>query len=63
METSFHHIDPSHDLSLEINMRGFKPLDLKFARMEKFCTRAKFNGNKFSVSESLTFYPELSNGS
>lgn len=62
METSFHHIDPSHDLGLEFHMQRFKPLDLKFPRMEKFCAMAKFNGTKFSLSEYVTFYPDLSNG-
>lgn len=63
METSFHHIDPSHDLGLKIHMQGFKPSDLKFPRTEKFCAMAKFSGTKFSLSETVTFYPDLSNGS
>lgn len=62
VETFFHHIDPSHDLRLEIHMQRFKPLDLKFPRMEKFCSMAKFSGTKFSLSEYVTFYPDSSNG-
>ncbi|KAM3684567.1 hypothetical protein ACJW31_11G053600 [Castanea mollissima] len=62
VETSFHHIDPSHDLGLKIHMQGFKPSDLKFPRTEKFCAMAKFSGTKFSLSETVTFYPDLSNG-
>ena len=63
METSFHHIDPSHDLVLEIHMQGFKPSDLRFPRTEEFCAMAKFSGTKFSLSETVTFYADLSNGS
>nr|POE44648.1 isoform 3 of dead-box atp-dependent rna helicase 15 [Quercus suber] len=59
--TSFHHIDPSHDLGLEIHMHGLKPVDLKFHRTEKFCAMAKFSGSKFSLSETVTFYPDVSN--
>ncbi|XP_057965676.1 uncharacterized protein LOC131156193 isoform X2 [Malania oleifera] len=62
MGTSFHHIDPSHDLQLEINMHGFKPLDLKFPRRETFTTMAKLNGTKFSLSETARFIPCLSSG-
>ncbi|KAE8077724.1 hypothetical protein FH972_016258 [Carpinus fangiana] len=62
VKTSFHHIDPSHDLGLEIHIQGFKPSAFKFPRTEKFCTMAKFSGTKFSLSETVTFYPDLSNG-
>ncbi|XP_059429987.1 uncharacterized protein LOC132163636 isoform X3 [Corylus avellana] len=62
VKTSFHHIDPSHDLGLEIHIQGFKPSAFKFPRTEKFCTMDKFSGTKFSMSETVTFYPDLSNG-
>ena len=54
-ETSVYHIDPSHDLGLEIHIDGFKPSHFKFPRLETFSTTAKFSENKFSLSETLTF--------
>ncbi|KAI4331783.1 hypothetical protein L6164_016738 [Bauhinia variegata] len=55
VETSVYHIDPSHDLGLQICIDGFKPSDFKFPRLETFCTMAKLNGRKFTLSETLTF--------
>ncbi|KAK4267115.1 hypothetical protein QN277_023943 [Acacia crassicarpa] len=54
-ETTVYHIDPSHDLGLEICIDGFKPSYFKFPRLETFSTTAKFSENKFSLSETLTF--------
>ncbi|KAF7824639.1 putative vacuolar protein sorting-associated protein 13A isoform A [Senna tora] len=54
-ETSVYHIDPSHDLGLEICIGGFKPSYFKFPRLESFCTMAKFSETKYSLSEALTF--------
>ncbi|KAK7274520.1 hypothetical protein RIF29_15613 [Crotalaria pallida] len=62
VETSIYHIDPSHDLGLEICIEGFKRSDFKFPRLETFCTMAKFNDTKFSLSETLIFEPNNSNG-
>lgn len=62
MATSFHHVDPSHDLGLEFQMHGFKPSALKFPGAEAFCSMAKFSGTKFSLSEILTFDPEQLDG-
>ncbi|GAV67143.1 LOW QUALITY PROTEIN: DUF1162 domain-containing protein/Chorein_N domain-containing protein [Cephalotus follicularis] len=62
VETSFYYIDPSHDLELEFNMHGFRPSVLKFPRTEKFSTMAKFSGTKYSLSETLIFYPDSYNG-
>lgn len=61
-QTSFHDIDPSHDLGLEFNMYGFRTSTLKFPRAETFSTMAKFSGTKFSLSETLTLDPELFSG-
>ncbi|KAJ4705608.1 putative Vacuolar protein sorting-associated protein [Melia azedarach] len=60
VKTSFHDVDPSHDLGLEFNMHGFRTSVLKFPRAETFSTMAKFSGTKLSLSESLTLDPELS---
>ncbi|XP_061363844.1 uncharacterized protein LOC133307357 isoform X2 [Gastrolobium bilobum] len=62
VETSVYHIDPSHDLGLEICIDGFKHSDFKFPRLETFCTMAKFSETKFSLSETLIFEPNNSNG-
>lgn len=62
VKTSFHDVDPSHDLGLEFNMHGFRTSVLKFPRAETFSTMAKFSGTKLSLSESLTLDPELSCG-
>lgn len=62
VETSFFHIDSTHDLTLTFNIRGFRPSTIKFARAEAFSSIAKFSGTKFSLSETLTFDSELSDG-
>jgi len=60
--TSVYHIDPSHDLGLEISIDGFKCSNFKFPRLETFCTMAKYTETKFSFSETLKFEPNNSNG-
>ncbi|XP_050382411.1 uncharacterized protein LOC126799284 isoform X2 [Argentina anserina] len=62
VETSFHNVDPSHHLRLEIHMHGFKTAILDFPRTEIFCKKAKFGGTKFSLSEVVTFDRDSING-
>lgn len=62
METSFYHIDSSHDFSVTFQIRGFKPSTLKYPRAESFSEKARFSGTKFSVSEIVKFESEFSNG-
>ncbi|BFG24048.1 hypothetical protein CerSpe_103220 [Prunus speciosa] len=62
VETSFHNVDPSHHLKLEILLHGFKPAVLNFPRNDTFCKMAKFAGVKFSLSEIVAFYTDSSNG-
>ncbi|KAK6160539.1 hypothetical protein DH2020_003920 [Rehmannia glutinosa] len=62
VETSFYHIDSSHDLSIAFQMHGFRPSTLKFPRAESFSKKAKFSGTKFSISEIIRFDPEFSDG-
>lgn len=62
VETSFFHIDSSHDLTFNFNIRGFRPSTVKFGRAEVFSATAKFSGTKFSLSETLTFDSQLSDG-
>lgn len=62
VETSFYHIDSSHDFSITFQMRGFRPSTLKYPRAELFSENAKFSGTKFSVSEIVRFDSEFSDG-
>ena len=62
VETSFHNVDPSHQLRFEIHIHGFKTAILDFPRTEVFCEKAKFGGTKFSLSEVLTFDRDSTNG-
>ncbi|XP_038879510.1 uncharacterized protein LOC120071354 isoform X2 [Benincasa hispida] len=57
VKTFFHHIDPSHDLELEIQIHGYRPSYVKFPRAETFCSMAKFDGIKFSLSETIILSP------
>ncbi|KAK7315042.1 hypothetical protein VNO77_33574 [Canavalia gladiata] len=62
VETSVYHIDPSHELGLEICIDGFRCSNFKFPRLETFCTMAKFSETKFSLSETLILEPNNLNG-
>ncbi|KAK1396810.1 putative Vacuolar protein sorting-associated protein [Heracleum sosnowskyi] len=55
VETSFFHIDSSHDLAMVFTIQGYGPSVLKFPRAEKFGAVAKFSGTKFSSSETISF--------
>ncbi|XP_042498014.1 uncharacterized protein LOC122076662 [Macadamia integrifolia] len=59
---SIFHIDSTHDLGIVFHVHGFKAAVSKFPRAEKFTALSKFSEAKFSSYETLTFYPELSNG-
>ncbi|CAL5438295.1 unnamed protein product [Camellia sinensis] len=61
-ETSFFHIDSSHDLGVIFHVHGFRPSILKFPRTETFSGIAKFSGTKFSLSEMIAFDPDLCDG-
>lgn len=62
VETSFYHIDSSHDLLLTFDIKGFRPSVLRFPRAEKFSEVAKFSGTKFSSSEFINFTADISKG-
>ncbi|KZV50783.1 hypothetical protein F511_11560, partial [Dorcoceras hygrometricum] len=62
VETSFFHVDSSHDLSVTFNMSGFRPSVLKLPRAESFSTIARFGGTKLSLSDVIRFDPEISDG-
>ncbi|KAF9591494.1 hypothetical protein IFM89_004548 [Coptis chinensis] len=57
---SIFHIDSTHDLGLVFHVNGFRPSASKFLRAEAFAAVARFHENKFSLSETLTFYPNSS---
>ncbi|PIA41343.1 hypothetical protein AQUCO_02200037v1 [Aquilegia coerulea] len=57
-----YHIDSTHDLDLVFHVHGFRPIISMFPRAEAFVAVARFHENKFSQSETLTFYPDSSNG-
>ncbi|THG06671.1 hypothetical protein TEA_005294 [Camellia sinensis var. sinensis] len=61
-ETSFFHVDSSHDLGVIFHVHGFRPSILKFPRAETFSGIAKFSGTKFSLSEMIAFDPDLCDG-
>ncbi|KAL6005779.1 hypothetical protein ACLOJK_006352 [Asimina triloba] len=56
--SSVFHIDSTHDLGLIFHLQGFKRTISKFPRAETFTTMAKLNQSKFSLTETLTFYPD-----
>ncbi|KAL5715325.1 hypothetical protein ACHQM5_017158 [Ranunculus cassubicifolius] len=60
--TSVFHIDSSHDLGLVFHMDGFSNSSSKFPCTESFAAVARLHDNKFSQSETLTFYPDSSKG-
>ncbi|KAL3354105.1 hypothetical protein AABB24_018653 [Solanum stoloniferum] len=62
VETSFFHVDSSHDLIITFEMHGYKPSVVKFPRAETFGEIAKFSGTRFSLSETITFDPQSSDG-
>lgn len=62
VETSFFHVDSSHDLTITFEMHGYKPSAVRFPRAETFGEIAKFSGTRFSLSEAITFDPQSSDG-
>ncbi|KAH9604179.1 hypothetical protein KSS87_004595 [Heliosperma pusillum] len=61
-ETSFFHIDSSHDLSVTFCMAGFRPQTVKFPRAEAFTSTAKPSGTILSLTETITFSSDLPDG-
>ncbi|OEL27452.1 putative vacuolar protein sorting-associated protein 13A [Dichanthelium oligosanthes] len=56
-------VDPSNDLGITIDIEDYRSLVIKFPRAESFSSAAKSNGFKFSTTETITFYSNLSNSS
>ncbi|WVZ95400.1 hypothetical protein U9M48_041168 [Paspalum notatum var. saurae] len=54
-------VDPSNDLGITIDIQDYKSLPIKFPRPESFSAADKSNGFKFSTTETITFYSNLSN--
>ncbi|KAI4303707.1 hypothetical protein MLD38_039306 [Melastoma candidum] len=55
--TEFHHVDPSHELVIDLLIKPFKPLSSRFPSAEYFSALAKLNGAKYMLSETLSFDP------
>nr|KAJ0195949.1 hypothetical protein LSAT_V11C700351370 [Lactuca sativa] len=47
-------------MTLNFDIRGFRPSVMKFPSAEKFSEVAKFSGTKFSSSESINFTADIS---
>ncbi|KAL6856895.1 hypothetical protein ACP4OV_018277 [Aristida adscensionis] len=53
-------VDMSNDLAITFHIQGYRSLAIKFPRAESFSTAAKSNGFKCSMTETITFYSNLS---
>jgi hypothetical protein len=54
-------VDPSNDLGITFHIEDYRSLAIKFPRTESFSTAAKSDGFKFSATETIAFYSNLSN--
>ncbi|PNT66537.1 hypothetical protein BRADI_3g13757v3 [Brachypodium distachyon] len=57
---SIYFVDPSNDLGITFHIQDYRSLAIKFPRVESFSTGAKSNGFKFSLTETLAFYSNVS---
>lgn len=62
VQTSFYHIDPSHELCFSFHLQGYKISVSRFPDAEAFSTLAKFTGTKFILSETVTFDTDVGKG-
>lgn len=62
VEASFFHVDSSHDLAIIFHIAGYKPSAIKFPRADTFNTTAKPGGTGLSLTETITFVPDLAYG-
>ncbi|GMG99180.1 hypothetical protein Nepgr_001020 [Nepenthes gracilis] len=62
VETSFFHIDSSHDLAMSLHVSGFQPSSITFPRAETFSSMARLNGTVLSLTETICFDAGLSDG-
>lgn len=62
METSFYHIDPSHELGLSFHIQGYKISVSRFPDAEAFSALSKFTGTKYILSDTLTFDTDVGKG-
>ncbi|KAK4756247.1 hypothetical protein SAY87_006374 [Trapa incisa] len=62
VQTSFYHIDPSHELCLSFHLQGYKISVSRIPDAEEFSRLAKFTGTKFILSETLTFDTDVGKG-
>ncbi|KAL2927751.1 putative vacuolar protein sorting-associated protein 13A [Bienertia sinuspersici] len=62
VKASFFHVDPSHDLAVKFSIAGFRPAAIKFPRAETFGATAKPSGTVLSLTETMTFNCDSSDG-
>ncbi|KAL2933168.1 putative vacuolar protein sorting-associated protein 13D [Bienertia sinuspersici] len=62
VKASFFHVDPSHDLAVKFSIAGFRPAAIKFPRAETFGVTAKPSGTVLSLTETMTFNCDSSDG-
>jgi hypothetical protein len=57
---SIYFVDPSNDLGITFHIQDYRSLAMKFPRVESFSTGTTSNGLKFSSTETIAFYSNVS---
>lgn len=57
---SIYFVDPSNDLGITFHIQDYRSLAIKFPRVESFSTGTTSNGLKFSLTETIAFYSNVS---
>ncbi|CAM0910801.1 unnamed protein product [Alopecurus aequalis] len=57
---SIYFVDPSNDLGITFHIQDYRSLSIKFPRVESFSTGTTSNGLKFSLTETIAFYSNVS---
>ncbi|EMS47217.1 Putative vacuolar protein sorting-associated protein 13A [Triticum urartu] len=57
---SIYFVDPSNDLGITFHIQDYRSVTIKFPRVEAFSNGATSNGLKFSLTETIAFYSNVS---
>uniref|UniRef100_A0ACD5WZJ8 Uncharacterized protein n=1 Tax=Avena sativa TaxID=4498 RepID=A0ACD5WZJ8_AVESA len=57
---SIYFVDPSNDLGITFHIQDYRSLAIKFPRVESCSTGTTSNGLKFSLTETIAFYSNVS---
>ncbi|KAM3191147.1 hypothetical protein ACQJBY_068843 [Aegilops geniculata] len=57
---SIYFVDPSNDLGITFHIQDYRSVTIKFPRVESFSNGATSNGLKFSLTETIAFYSNVS---